>query len=108
MNTPADPVPLRKLVYALLITVAAGAVAGRILSADRVWEPGLSRPHDAPSDRRGKWPEKRPNPVPTFGSNDRSRWATIRNLVDEGTYVVGRRDKDQVLGSLVAPLAAAN
>ena len=30
--------------------------------------------------------------MPTFSSNDRARWATIRALVDEGTYAIGRRD----------------
>ena len=30
--------------------------------------------------------------MPTFGSNDRSRWATIRALVEDGTFVIGRRD----------------
>jgi hypothetical protein len=38
------------------------------------------------------WPGERPAAVPTFGSNDRSRWATVRALVDEGTYAIGRRD----------------
>ncbi|MCS7271308.1 MAG: hypothetical protein NZ703_09500, partial [Gemmataceae bacterium] len=33
----------------------------------------------------------RPEPTPMFSSNDRSRWATVRALVDEGTYVIGRR-----------------
>ena len=28
--------------------------------------------------------------MPTFGSNDRSRWATVRALVDDGTFVIGR------------------
>lgn len=37
------------------------------------------------------WPRNRPRPVPTLGGNDRSRWATIRALVDEGTYSIGRR-----------------
>ena len=34
--------------------------------------------------------------MPTFGSNDRSRWATVRALVDEGTFVIGRRDPSRV------------
>src|SRR5262249_24529623 len=38
------------------------------------------------------WPATRPEPTPTFGSNDRSRWATVRALVDNGTYVIGRRE----------------
>jgi hypothetical protein len=29
--------------------------------------------------------------MPTFSSNDRSRWCTVRALVDEGTWVIGHR-----------------
>jgi len=47
-----------------------------------------------PREARPTWPKTRPNPVPTFGSNDRSRWATIRSLVDHGTYIVGYRERD--------------
>src|SRR5262249_3216840 len=35
-----------------------------------------------------------PPPSPTFSSNDRSRWATVRALVDEGHYWVGYRDEN--------------
>jgi hypothetical protein len=99
---------LRKGVYALLITVAAGAVAGRILAVERVWEPSLSRSENEPKDERGLWPKTRPEPMPTFGANDRSRWVTVRSLVEEGTYVIGRRDKDQVVNSAVCLLGADN
>jgi hypothetical protein len=44
------------------------------------------------ADPRPLWPRARPEPMPTFSSNDRARWATIRALVDDGTYVIGRRD----------------
>jgi hypothetical protein len=37
------------------------------------------------------WPVARPHPMPTFSSNDKSRWATIRALVEDGTFVIGRR-----------------
>src|SRR5262249_53665818 len=90
--TTTAPVPTRKLVYSLLITVAAGAVAGRILATELVVEPSL---HDL--ERGGPkgrvWPTVRPKPMPTFSSNDRSRWATIEMLVTEGTYVIGRRER---------------
>ena len=33
----------------------------------------------------------RPTPSPTFSSNDRSRWAMVRALVDNGTFAIGRR-----------------
>lgn len=90
----SDPTNLRKLVYGLLITVTVAMVCGRICSTQRVYEPNLFRP-DSSSDAREVrpvWPKTRPNPMPTFSSNDRSRWATVRALVDEGTYVIGHRD----------------
>src|SRR5262245_33457499 len=101
---PANP---RTLVYALLITVAAAAAAGRIVATERVLEPSLYKVK--PEDAKGRaWPEKRPPPMPMFSSNDVSRWATIRALVDDGTYVIGRRDQRTVAVSLVAALAASS
>jgi hypothetical protein len=67
VGPPDEGFARRRQVYVLLITVAAAGVGGRILTL-------------------------RPTPTPTFGSNDRSRWATVRALVDEGTYAIGRRD----------------
>jgi hypothetical protein len=88
-----DPATLRRLVYPLLITVAVASVCGRILSANLVYEPYLSRSEDEPADgKRRLWPKKPPEPMPTYSSNDRSRWATVRALVDQGTYVIGHRD----------------
>jgi hypothetical protein len=95
MNAGADSASSRRLVYLLLITVAAGAVGGRILAVTRVYEPYLFRPAGAVGDRRGEWPPLRPKPMATLGANDRSRWATIRALVDDGTYVIGHRDRSR-------------
>ena len=82
-------VPVRSISL-LLITVAVGIGVGRILSAERMIEPSA---HRAPGETSGKriWPVERPLPMPTFSSNDISRWATVRALVDDGTYVVGER-----------------
>ena len=52
----------RQAAYAMLVVVAASLVAARILAA-----PGA------------------------FSVNDMSRWATVRALVDTGTYSIGRR-----------------
>jgi hypothetical protein len=52
----------RKTVYALLVLVAASVVGTRLLTVP-----------------------------PSFSVNDRSRWATIRALVDTGSYSIGRR-----------------
>jgi hypothetical protein len=46
--------------------------------------------------------------MPTFSSNDRSRWATVRALVEEGTYEVGRRDPRVVVASGLGPLGATD
>ncbi len=93
-----------RLVYGLLIALAAGLTAGRIASAERLYEPSVHRGagQDVP---RPAWPATRPDPWPTFSSNDRSRWAAVRALVDEGTFVIGRRDRTVVLASGPAVLA---
>jgi hypothetical protein len=91
---PTETSSPRRFVYVLLIVLAAGGVAGRLASAELVLEPSLHK-KDAnnPNEKGRKWPATRPEPMPTFSSNDRSRWATVRALVDEGTFVVGRRQK---------------
>jgi hypothetical protein len=100
----ADSLSLRRLVYRLLITVAVAAVCGRIVGAARVYEPYLSRDPDNPADPRGPWPSTRPEPMPTFGDNDRSRWDTVRALVDDGTYAIGERNKVVVLTTAATPV----
>jgi hypothetical protein len=108
MQSTGDTAPLRRMIYVLLIVLAAGAVAGRILAVARVYEPYLSRDENEPGDRRGLWPRTRPEPMPTLGDNDRSRWDTVRALVDEGTYAIGHRDRAIVAPSALALLAAAD
>jgi hypothetical protein len=79
--------PLAHLV--ILIAVAMGAA--RICSAQLLYEPSL---HKGPDEKVGRvWPTTKPPPLPFFGSNDRSRWATVRALVDDGTYIIGIREK---------------
>src|SRR5205807_182725 len=87
------------LIYALaaLILAAFGLAVGRILSAELVYEPSLSNAAGEANPTKRNWPPRRPIPMPTFSSNDRSRWATVRALVDDGTFVVGRRDRTVVL-----------
>jgi hypothetical protein len=89
--TREDPaLHMSRLAGVLIITVAAATVGGRILGLARVYEPYLYR-SSSPDDRRNPWPVQRPSAVPTLGANDRSRWATVRALVENHTYVVGRR-----------------
>jgi hypothetical protein len=101
-------VPLRRSVYSLLIAVAVAAVCGRILSASRVSLPQFARPSVGaePEDPRGPWPATRPEPMPDYGDNDRSRWDTVRALVDNGDYRIGHRDTDPAFASTVALLAS--
>src|SRR5215469_1637089 len=108
MNTPPDtPPPLRRMMYVLLIALATAMALGRILSAELVYEPTLSASWpDDPCHPRRPWPATAPRAMPTFSSNDRSRWAAVRALVDQGTWVVGRRDKQVVIASAPAALAA--
>lgn len=93
MSFPTETAALRRAAYTLLILVAVAGVAGRVVGVGRVIEPWLFRgPDDPETSQKGKWPPARPEPQPTHGDNDRSRWATVRALVHEGTYVIGRRE----------------
>ena len=60
---------LRWSVYGLLIAVSVGAMTARVMDAQN---------------------RSKADPSPMFSANDRSRWATIRALVDEGTYAIDR------------------
>ncbi|HVU90018.1 MAG TPA: hypothetical protein VHD36_21985 [Pirellulales bacterium] len=82
MNAPPDDASprLRWGVYWLLIAIASGGILGRILSVDSLdyirLEQHLKR------EGRKDWAKQRP----FLSANDRSRWATIRALVEYGTY----------------------
>jgi hypothetical protein len=101
MKVPADPAPLRRMAYALLITVTAGMSAGRILDVQRVYEPLLFQPDRDPNDPRSQWPSNRPEPMPFLGANDISRWDTVRALVDDHTFAIGHRTVDPPSGKYV-------
>lgn len=88
----SDSNTTRTPLYGLLIAAAAGIVAARIAGAELLYEPSLHRDITEPREGKRLWPATRPPEMPTFSSNDRSRWATVRALVDEGTFVVGERD----------------
>ncbi|OWK47207.1 hypothetical protein [Fimbriiglobus ruber] len=104
MTSVTDSASLRRSFYLLLTTVAVAVTVAKIVGAENVYEPsrfasqsetsyGADRPSfEANRPPVRKWPTTRPAPTSMFGSNDRSRWATIRALVDTGTYVVGRRE----------------
>jgi hypothetical protein len=70
MSQVADPrAALRQTVYLLLIVVSTGAMLGRILAVDAL---------DATQRKR-----------PFLSANDRSRWCTLRALVEPGMRVPG-------------------
>jgi hypothetical protein len=96
-----DNAALRRAVYTLLTVLTVGITVARIVGAELVYEPSIaSRP----------WPKDRPEKMPTYGSNDRSRWATVRALVEHGTFVIGERvkvDRD-ALALAVGGAGAAN
>ncbi len=87
----------RRSVYLLLTAVAVAIAAAKVVGAENVLEPSRYTPSTkdgysaVPPDPPRLWPSARPEPMPMFSSNDKSRWATIRALVDDGTYVIGKR-----------------
>jgi hypothetical protein len=107
MMSPDPTAKLRRQVYLLIIVIATAIATGRVLAAERIYEPSQTR-NPGENVPRSLWPAHRPRPMPTFSSNDRSRWATVRALVDDGTYVVGRRDPYTALRSALLPLGARN
>src|SRR5947209_4983251 len=66
MDQPVDAASFRRTAYTFLIIAAVAITAARIASVTRL-------------------------PMATFADNDRSRWGTVRALVDHGTYAIGRR-----------------
>jgi len=98
MMPTSDNAQLRHWVYALLIVTSVAGVCGRIMSTGRNYDPGVYRAEGDVASSLAPWPKVRPEPTPTHGANDRSRWATVRALVDNGTYVVGHREFDETTG----------
>lgn len=62
-----DTSHLRYAIYAILLTVAAANIAARIATVD------------SPDPRHA---------TPFQSANDRSRWSTVRAIVDEGTFAI--------------------
>jgi hypothetical protein len=77
-GSPGDPrAALRATVYGLLTAAAVGAMLGRILSVDSVDRLALQKNHHERIMR------------PFLSANDRSRWATVRALVEPPLRVDG-------------------
>ena len=98
---------MNRSIYTLILVVAVGVAVGRIMSVQLILEPSGHRNEDDPPGKR-LWPKKTPKAMPTFGSNDRSRWATVRALVEKKTYAVGERDPKTYRNSAVALVGQVN
>lgn len=70
------------MIYGILITLSVGAVTGRILAVDSVNVKVLESYFF--NQGRDDWYRSRP----FLSANDRSRWDTVRSLVEEGTYEI--------------------
>jgi hypothetical protein len=77
-----DSPSLRRSLYAVLIVVGAAAVVGRILAVDAVDSRRLEG--YLYSQGRKDWQRR----TPFLSANDRSRWCTIRALVEKRTYAI--------------------
>jgi hypothetical protein len=100
MTSTHDPTAaLRRSIYLILTCVAVAVAGAKVIGLELVVEPSKHKPPPGKfgSDRdplaipTKAWPAERPEPTPMMSSNDRSRWATVRALVDDGTFVIGRR-----------------
>jgi hypothetical protein len=91
---PAEQSDIRRSAFLLLTAAAVAIAAAKTVGGENVYEPSRYRPVEENgygSEHERLWPDKRPDPVPMFSSNDKSRWATVRALVHNRTYVIGKR-----------------
>ena len=77
-NAEENAARLRWGVYLLLIAVAVGNMTGRLLAVNSVDKIGL--------EKRLQGREQLQRPF--LSANDRSRWMTIRSLIEHGTYEI--------------------
>jgi len=82
MNANDASAQLRWSVYAVLIALSCGTMLGRILAVNSVDSIAL----ESQLYRQGRkdWQRQRP----FLSANDRSRWATVRSLVEHGTFAI--------------------
>lgn len=79
---------VRRSIYWLMLIATTGQMVARVANVEFLYEPSFYKAEGR------KWPAERPEPWPTFSSNDRARWATVKALVEDGTFVVGERVPD--------------
>src|SRR5262245_32965809 len=80
---------LRRSIYSIMLIAATGMMVARVANVEFLYEPSLYKAYP-----QRKWPDKAPEPWPTYSSNDRARWATVKALVEDHTFVVGQRVPD--------------
>jgi hypothetical protein len=82
MSAPSEDrnAVLRRSIYLVLIAVSLGGMLGRVLAVNAVDRTALSQ--YLKKQGRADWQQERP----FLSGNDRSRWATVRALVEQGTY----------------------
>jgi len=73
---------LRWGIYWILIALAVGNMTGRILAVNSVDQNALEK--YLKEKENPNWKKTRP----FLSANDRSRWATVRSLVEHGTYSI--------------------
>ncbi len=89
----ADSSDVRRSAFLLLMVAAVAIAAAKTVGAENVIEPSRYKagPGGYGNEPDRKWPDTRPDPMPTFSSNDKSRWATVRSLIHERSFVIGKR-----------------
>jgi hypothetical protein len=85
-SPPDDPsrATLRHCAYLLLSALSLGAVTGRLLSLNSVDQVKLQE--FLRQEGYEDWRRERP----FLSANDRSRWCTVRSLVEHGTYEIDK------------------
>jgi len=83
-----DP-SLRRSLYSLMLVATTGIMVARVVNVEFLFEPSLYKAYPTRN-----WPKDKVEPQPSFGSNDRARWATVRALVENGKFEIGERIVD--------------
>src|SRR5437868_3840261 len=81
MSTVLADDPRTAKIGSVVVTVAVALVFGRIVSVTRLTQADWAGSTIAPTV-----------PFPMLGANDRSRWVTVRALLENGSYSVGERN----------------
>ena len=90
-TSPDSPATFRRGVCLLLIAVATGNVAGRLFAVNSVDTVRLEKYLNDEARKKqppGGEPKLRDLQRPFLSGNDRSRWCTVRALVEHGTYAI--------------------